>query len=96
MIKKTFNDDLSKTIARLMKKPGFRKEWKLNEADYELGRQIIQARIDLKVTQSELAKKANTTQAVISRIESSSVSPTLQMASRIAIALGKTLQIRFV
>lgn len=97
MIKKTFKkDDLDKTLARLMKNPGFRKEWKLNEADYELGRQIIQARIDRKVTQSDLAKKANTTQAVISRIESSSVSPTLQMASRIAMALGKTLQIRFV
>ncbi len=96
MIKKPQKDDLDKTIDRLMKEPGFRKIWEDGEADYQLGRQIIQARIDHKVSQKELAKRANTTQAVISRIESRSVSPTLQMATRIARALGKTLQINFV
>lgn len=96
MIKKKQKDDLDKTFARLMKKPEFRKEWEVNEADYQLGRQIIQARIDRRISQSDLAKKANTTQAVISRIESMSVSPTLQMASRIAKALGKNLELRFV
>lgn len=79
-----------------LKDPEFRKLWEEGEADYQLGRQIIQARIDKKISQRELAKKANTTQAVISRIESMSVSPTLKMASRIAQALGKNLQIRFV
>lgn len=89
-------DDLDRLIEHQLKDPEFRKIWEEGEADYQLGRQIIQARIDKKISQRELAKKAKTTQAVISRIESSSVSPTLQMASRIAIALGKTLQIRFV
>lgn len=79
-----------------MKDSEFRKEWEESEADYQLGRQIIQARIAKKISQRELAKKAKTTQAVISRIESMSVSTTLQMASRIARAFGKTLQIKFV
>jgi ribosome-binding protein aMBF1 (putative translation factor) len=96
MMKQKAKDDLDKTFARLMKKPGFRKEWEENEADYQLGRQIIQARIDKKISQSDLARKAKTTQAVISRIESMSVSPSLQMASRIAKALGKSLELRFV
>ena len=96
MIKKLHKDDLDKTIDRLMKDPGFRKVWEEGEADYQLGRQIIQARIDRKISQRELAKRANTTQAVISRIESQDVSTTLQMASRIAKALGKTLELRFV
>ena len=95
-MKKIFKDDLDRTIDRMMKKPGFRKLWEEGEADYQLGRQIIQARIDRKITQKELAKRANTTQAVISRIESLDVSTTLQMATRIARALGKTLQISFV
>lgn len=89
-------DDLEKLIQRKLKDPKFRKEWEESEADYQLGRQIIQARIDSQLSQREIAKRANTTQAVISRIESMSVSTTLQMASRIARAFGKTLQIKFV
>lgn len=86
-------DDL---ISDQLKDPEFRRIWEEGEADYQLGRQIIQARIDKKISQRELAKRANTTQAVISRIESQAVSTTLQMATRIAKALGKTLQISFV
>jgi ribosome-binding protein aMBF1 (putative translation factor) len=79
-----------------LKDPEFRQIWEEGEADYQLGRQIIQARIDKKISQRDLAKRANTTQAVISRIESLSVSTTLQMASRIARALGKNLRISLV
>ena len=89
-------DDLDLIIADRMKDPEFRRIWEEGEADYQLGRQIIQARIDKKISQRELAKRAKTTQAVISRIESLDVSTTLQMASRIAKALGKNLQLRFV
>ncbi len=89
-------DDLDRLIEKQLKNPEFRKLWEEGEADYQLGRQIIQARIDKKISQRELAKRANTTQAVISRIESRDVSTTLQMATRIAKALGKTLQISFV
>lgn len=87
-LKKLINDELTD--------PGFKKEWDHGEADYQLGLQLIQARIDGKISQRTLAKKASTTQAVISRIESRKVSPSLQLASRIANALGKTLEIRFV
>lgn len=89
-------DDLDRLIESQLKDPEFRRLWEEGEADYQLGRQIIQARIDKKISQRELAKRANTTQAVISRIESLDVSTTLQMASRIARAFGKTLQLRFV
>ncbi len=87
---------LDDMISDRLKDPEFRKIWEEGEADYQLGRQIIQARIDKKISQRELAKRANTTQAVISRIESRDVSTTLQMATRIARALGKTLQISFI
>lgn len=89
-------DDLDRMIAQRMKSPAFRKIWEEGEADYQLGRQIIQARIDKKISQRDLAKRVNTTQAVISRIESLHVSTSLQMATRIARALGKSLQISFV
>ena len=89
-------DDLDKTISRLMKNPSFRREWEKSEAAYQVGRQLIQARIEKKISQRELAKKANTTQAVISRIESLSVNPSIELLDRIARALDKTLQIKFV
>lgn len=94
--KQTTPDDFDKMFTTRMKDPEFRKLWEEGEADYQLGRQIIQARIDKKISQRELAKRANTTQAVISRIESLDVSTTLQMATRIAKALGKNLRISFV
>lgn len=78
-----------------LKDPEFRKEWERSEPEYQLNRAIIRARIDKKMTQKELAKKAKTTQAVISRIQNSSVSPTLAMVQRIAEALGKKLEIKF-
>lgn len=87
---------LDNLISDQMKDHEFKRLWEEGEADYQLGRQIIQARIDKKISQRELAKRANTTQAVISRIESQSVSTTLQMATRIAKALGKTLRISFI
>lgn len=94
MIKQTHNDDLDKTLIRLMKNPAFRIEWKNSETQYQLGKQIIKARMDSKLSQTTLAKKAGTTQAVISRIESAYVSPSVQLIDRIAQALGKTLEIR--
>jgi len=96
MIKVKKKDDLDRTIIRLRKNPEFQKEWKQSEIEYQLGRQLIQARIDNNFTQQELAKRAGTTQAVISRIESMSVSPSIQLVDRIAGAFGKSLQIRFV
>lgn len=95
MIYKKQQDDLDKTLSRLLKNPTFRQEWQNSESSHQLGRQIIKARILNNLTQGELAQKAGTTQAVISRIESANVSPSIQLVDRIAQALGKTLQIRF-
>ena len=79
----------------LMKDPEFRKEMEKSEPHYQLMRAIIRGRIEKNLTQKDLAKKAKTTQAVISRIQNSSVSPTLAMVQRIAEALGKKLEIKF-
>lgn len=87
---------LDELLTHELKDPTFRKEWEAERSERELGRQIIQARIDSNLSQRVLAQKANTTQAVISRIESMSVSPSIQLVDRIARAFGKTLQIKFV
>ena len=79
-----------------MSDPAFRKVWDDHFADFQMGKLMIEARIKNKLSQSSLAKKIGTTQAVISRIENNSVSPTFNMAARIARGLGKKLQVNFV
>ncbi len=79
-----------------LKDPEFKKEWEKSEPAYQAGREMIRARIKAKISQRQLAKKAGTTQAVISRIENMSVSPSIGLVQRIAQAMGKKLQIRFV
>lgn len=78
-----------------MKNPEFKKEWEKSEPHYQLMSAIIKARVEKKLTQQQLAKKAKTTQAVISRIQNATVSPTLDLVQRIAEAMGKKLEIKF-
>ena len=79
-----------------LKDPEFKKEWDKGDVTYQITREIIKARIASKASQRELAKTARTTQAVISRLENMTVSPTVKMLQRIAAAFGKKLQIKFV
>ena len=78
-----------------LKDPTFRKEWERTEAAYQVTRELIRARIEGKISQRELAKKAKTTQAVLSRIENMTVSPSIGLLQRIAQALGKNLEVKF-
>lgn len=79
-----------------LKDAGFKKEWNKLEPQYQVLGEVIKARLDSGISQRELAKKAGTTQAVISRIESMSVSPTVRVLQKVAGAMGKKLQIKFV
>ena len=85
-------DDLIKTqtIESL-----FKKEWDKLEIQYQITRELIRSRLQGKISQRELAKKAKTTQAVISRIENMSVSPSVGLLQRIANALDKKLEVKF-
>lgn len=49
-----------------------------------------------KLTQRELAERAGTTQAVVSRIESGDASPSVEMIQRLAHAAGYELRLEFV
>lgn len=86
-----FDDWLKKQL----KDPEFKKEWDKSEPAYQAGRALIKARIEANISQRQLAKKAKTTQAVISRIENMSVSPSIGLLQKIASAVGKKLEIKF-
>jgi len=79
----------------LMKDPEFVKEWEQGESRYQLTRSLIKLRLDRKLSQSELAKKAKTKQPVISRLETGTVKPSFSLLERIARATGTRLVVSF-
>lgn len=89
---KTF-DQLKK---EMLLDPEVREQYELLQPQYQLESEIIKARIEGKISQKELAKRINTTQAEISRIESQTISPSINTVAKIARAFGKRLEIRFV
>ena len=76
-----------------MKDPEFRREYEKLELEFQIARQIIAARIKRKMTQAELAKKADTGQAVISRLEGMNARPSISLLYRVAQALGTKIQV---
>jgi len=77
-----------------LKDPEFRKLWEESDVEYQLSRQIIKKRLDKKMSQQDLARKARTTQAIISQIENSNLNPSLDLLKRISTGLGSKLNIQ--
>ncbi len=86
---------LQEHIKEQLKNPEFAKEYKALEEEYEVVRQIIQARILAGLTQKELAEKIGTRQSNVSRIENGNSNPSIATLKRIAEATGTKLHIAF-
>jgi predicted transcriptional regulator len=84
--------DDAKTI--INSDPEVVKELDNNSIEYQVVREIIKARHELNITQEQLAKLAGTKQSNISRLESGEYNPTIEFLSKVAQAMGKTLEIR--
>lgn len=80
-------------LAESLKNPEFKKLWEASEADYQIARQMIKARLEKKMSQRALAKKAKTTQARISELEGQNANPSLATLKRISAALGIKFQL---
>jgi len=80
---------------KLLKDPEFKKLYNDSQPEFEIAKAIIRARIENKITQKELAKRMNTTQSVISRLEHGRTSPSIALLKKVATALNVTLQIQF-
>lgn len=78
-----------------MKNPKYRYEYEKLGPEFEIARQILDARIRRKITQKELAKRMGTGQAVISRLESANAKPSLSLIQRLADALGLKVELKF-
>ena len=87
----TFEDDLKYRL----KNTAFRKVWEESEAEYLVSKALIEKRLVSRMSQRVLAKKAKTTQAVISRIESMSANPSINLLKKIAAVFDSRLKISF-
>ena len=80
---------------KLLKDPEFKKIYDESSPESEIARAIIRGRIKNKITQKELAKRMNTTQSVISRVEQARTSPSISFLKRLAAALNTSLLVKF-
>ncbi|MEK7164160.1 MAG: helix-turn-helix transcriptional regulator [Patescibacteria group bacterium] len=87
----TFEDDLKYRL----KNPSFRKAWEKSEVEYLVSKALIEKRLARRMSQRALAKKAKTTQAVISRIEGMSANPSINLLKKIAAVFDSKLKISF-
>ena len=77
----------------LLKNKNFAIAVKELQPEFEMVRQIIKARIEQNLSQTELARRVGTRQSNISRLESGDYNPSLQFLKKIAGGLGKQLHI---
>ncbi|WP_323008811.1 helix-turn-helix transcriptional regulator [Paracoccus sp. (in: a-proteobacteria)] len=72
--------------ARLMENPEVRDEYAQANAEFSLIEDMIQARMNAKLTQAQLAERIGTTQSAIARLEGGKVSPSIATLRRYAEA----------
>jgi predicted transcriptional regulator len=89
-------DDLDRFLNKQLEDPLFAKEWKDSKPAYEVMKLLVDARLELGISQSELARKTGIKQPNISRLERGDCSPTLDTLSALARGLDKELKISFV
>ncbi|MEW6276772.1 MAG: helix-turn-helix transcriptional regulator [Bacillota bacterium] len=88
----TFKDHLKEQL----KDPAFRQAWEESELNYQIARALIKLRLDLNLTQQELARKAGVPQSVIARLESGRHLPSLRSLEKIVKKLGLQVKLDLV
>jgi transcriptional regulator with XRE-family HTH domain len=78
-----------------MKSAEYRKAYEALAPEFELARAVIDARVTAGLTQEQLAKRMETTQSVIARLESGRTRPSTHTLERLAAATGTRLKISF-
>jgi ribosome-binding protein aMBF1 (putative translation factor) len=88
---------LKEALSRELKDPEFSFYFRREQAISEIARLVRDARLKAGLTQAQLAKKAQSSQVVIARLESGTDQriPSLDLLERIASALKAKLLVRF-
>ena len=73
----------------------YRRAYEALTLEFEMARAVIQARAQAGLTQQQLAKRMDTSQSVIARLESGRVRPSTRTLERVAAATGTLLRVSF-
>lgn len=80
--------------SRRMAEPGAVEAYDAARLAFELGRQVRELRVQLGLSQIELARRAGMTQPAVARFEAGGTVPTLPVLERLARSLGAELTVR--
>jgi len=78
-----------------MRDPEFAAVYRALEPEFQVAREVIRLRLERGLSQEELARKAETGQPNISRLERATINPSLRFLQKVAEALGAEIEIRF-
>ncbi|CAN7606217.1 helix-turn-helix domain-containing protein [Phyllobacterium sp. LjRoot231] len=84
---------LAELKKKYMKDPEFRKEYEKADLEYSIIELLIRARTQANLSQAEVAKRMDTTQSAIARLEGGGVSPSIATLRRYAEATGSKLRV---
>jgi len=88
--------DFRKHLDKSLEDETFKKEWDNLELRYAVVEQLIKLRNAYDLSQTELAKKIGTTQAVISRVENGTVNVGIDFLAKVAKAFDKKIEINII
>ena len=86
--------DWQELRSRRMAEPGAAEAYDAARLAFELGRQVRELRVQLGLSQTELARRASMTQPAVARFEAGGTVPTLPVLERLAHSLGAELIVR--
>jgi len=80
---------------RWLKEPAYKKAYEESEIEFEVAKEIIEARMKSGLSQEELAVLMETSQSAIARLESGTSLPSMRTLARLAKATNSEIQIHF-
>lgn len=78
-----------------LSKPGYAKAHTELEQEFQIASAVIEARMKAQLTQAQLAKRMDTTQTAVARLESGKTLPSTRTLKRVAEATGLQMTIGF-
>ena len=95
-MKKLKPQSLNTLLKKQLKDPEFTREYHALDEEFALIKTIIDKRLEIGLTQAELAKKMETKQPSLARLESGRYNPSFKFLQRLAHAFNCQLEIKFV
>jgi transcriptional regulator with XRE-family HTH domain len=80
---------------RWMKEKGFKAAYEESQAEFELARKLIEARIQSGLSQEDIAELMDTSQSAVARLESGKTLPSMRTLQKFAVATNSAIEIHF-